>query len=121
MSFADYSADSKTMADLSTQLVSIQQSLNNSYNELVPTWQGDAAANFEAKMAVFFKAAGTVTQDVATTGKDVAALVARPAAARPGQGADGQRAVRRRAAQRHRRRDGAVAGERSRRATATCG
>jgi uncharacterized protein YukE len=75
LSFTDYSADSQLLADLSQQLTSIEQNLDNSYNALVPTWQGDAASSFEREMAVFFTATNTVTQDLSVVGKDVAALV----------------------------------------------
>lgn len=75
MSFADYSADATLLGKLAADLGTHEQTLQSAYDTLVPTWQGQAASAFEAKMAVFFKGATAVQQDVGGAGKEVSALV----------------------------------------------
>jgi uncharacterized protein YukE len=75
LSFADYSSDAQLFGQIASDLTDKEQTLQNAYNTLIPQWQGQAAASFEAKLTVFFTAAGTVHQDVAAVGKDVQALV----------------------------------------------
>lgn len=76
LSFAAYQADAALLGTLAQQLTGEQQALQTAYNQLVPNWQGPAAANFEAKAAVFFRGADDVQQQVAGSGTAVAALTA---------------------------------------------
>lgn len=75
LSFADYRADSELLRDVAKSLTGTEQTLQSAYNGVLPSWQGGAAANFEAKMTIFFKGATATQQAADDTGTMVASLV----------------------------------------------
>jgi uncharacterized protein YukE len=75
MSFTDYTGDSSLLTEVASALNTSEQALQNAYNALVPSWQGAAAANFEAKLKIFFSGATATQQATSGTAREITALV----------------------------------------------
>ena len=71
MSFAALAADAEAMTTAGDGATRATQSLQQAYNALVPTWQGQAASQFETTMSGYFQADAAVAQRFADVGTGI--------------------------------------------------